>query len=699
MNFNKKSIIRILLALASIAILVYCYPDADEQRFQYKAGGVWNYSLLTAPFEIPIPIDSVKAKVQEDSIRAVFVPIYQRDDAALEAFNRSVRALPTDQLTPEGHRALNRMTREVRDAYSRGIIDDESYSKIHSSSSPMRIRLYDQTANKVGSPLTDINYSSPEELHSRMANSLRGTMTLQDDPLLEQYVDSLRIFIMPNIVYDDKQSNALLGNDLSHVYVSPGTIQVSQKIVDKGEPITPQIFALLQAYEQKMAQVKAESKGSAVLRLVGEILFVALMVAALMRFLYVSCRTIYDDTKSMVCIFMQVVLFGVLAAIATKIYPAAIYLVPFAIVPIVLNVFFDSRVAFVTSITLMVLCLPFTQLAMEFVVVQFVALIAALYSIKEFSRRSQLLTAAAYVLGAYIVAYVSVDLLLNGDYQELSLRMLAFFAANAVLISIAYLFIFVLEKIFGFTSVVTLVELSDINNSILRQLSQECPGTFQHSMAVSNLASDAALRIGANVQLIRTGALYHDIGKIGNPAFFTENQHGVNPHSTLDPIQSAKIIIRHVTDGARRADKAKLPQVIKDFILQHHGRGTAKYFYNTYCNAHPDEKVDPAPFTYPGPNPQTREASILMMADAVEAASRSLKDYTVESITSLVNKIIDGQIADGMHSEAPITFRDVKMIKESFIKRLRTIYHARVAYPERTPQTPSPSTPPSSTAQ
>ncbi|MDE6309417.1 MAG: HDIG domain-containing protein, partial [Muribaculaceae bacterium] len=228
-----------------------------------------------------------------------------------------------------------------------------------------------------------------------------------------------------------------------------------------------------------------------------------------------------------------------------------------------------------------------------------------------------------------------------------------------------------------------LVELSDINNSLLRQLSQECPGTFQHSMAVSNLASDAALNVGANVQLIRTGALYHDIGKLDNPAFFTENQHGVNPHSTLDPIQSAKIIIRHVTDGARRADKAKLPQVIKDFILQHHGRGTAKYFYNTYCNAHPDENVDSALFSYPGPNPQTRETSILMMADAVEAASRSLKDYTVESITALVNKIIDGQIADGLHSEAPITFRDVKKIKESFIKRLRTIYHARVAYPER----------------
>lgn len=683
MKFNKKTIIPIILAIFSVAILVYCYPGPDEQRFHYKSGGVWNYSLLTAPFELPIPIDSVRAEMQADSIRNAFIPIYERKDDVKNSFMESLKTFSTDELSSHGSKTIERYKKKISGAYADGIIDDDTYNKMHSQESPMRIRLYNRTANKIGTPLSETHFTSPQKIQSDFMQSLDGTQTLLDEPIIEQYVDSLTVLIQPNIVYDDKQSNSLLGNELSHVYVSKGSIQVGGRIIDKGEPITPQLFALLQAYEKKMAQVKAESSGSAALRLVGEIVFVALMIMALMRFLYVSRRELYDNPKAMVCIFSLLVVFGVIASLVSSWYPAAVYMVPFAILPIVLNVFFDSRVGFVTSIVLLLLCLPFTQLAMEFMVVQFVALVAALYSIKEFSRRSQLLTAAACVLGAYIVSYLAVDLLLNGDYKELSVRMLAFFAVNAVLISIAYLFIFVLEKIFGFISVVTLVELSDINNSVLRQLSQECPGTFQHSMAVSNLASDAALNIGANVQLIRTGALYHDIGKLDNPAFFTENQHGVNPHSTLDPIQSAKIIIRHVNDGVRRADKAKLPQVIKDFILQHHGRGTAKYFYNTYCNAHPDEDVDPAQFTYPGPNPQSRETSILMMADAVEAASRSLKDYTVESITALVNKIIDGQIADGLHSEAPITFRDVKMIKESFIKRLRTIYHARVAYPER----------------
>ena len=235
---------------------------------------------------------------------------------------------------------------------------------------------------------------------------------------------------------------------------------------------------------------------------------------------------------------------------------------------------------------------------------------------------------------------------------------------------------------FGFTSVVSLVELSDINNPTLRELSEECPGTFQHSMAVSNLAAEAARAIDADVQLVRAGALYHDIGKINNPAFFTENQHGVNPHDALDPVQSARVVIGHVTDGVKRADKAKLPGVIKAFITEHHGKGKARYFYNTYCQAHPDEDVDPAPFTYPGPNPQSRETSVLMMADSVEAASRSLKEYTPEAITALVNKIIDTQIAEGLHNDSPLSFRDVQTIKQSFINRLRTIYHSRVAYPE-----------------
>ena len=260
--------------------------------------------------------------------------------------------------------------------------------------------------------------------------------------------------------------------------------------------------------------------------------------------------------------------------------------------------------------------------------------------------------------------------------------MVVYLIVNAALSSMAYVLMSAVERAFGFISEVTLVELADTNNPLLRKLNDECPGTFQHSLSVSNLAADAAKRIGANEQLVRAGALYHDVGKLSNPAFFTENQHGVNPHDALQPEQSARIVVNHVIDGLRRADKAGLPSVIKDFIREHHGRGKAKYFYYTYCKLHPDETVDPAPFSYPGPNPRTRETAVLMMADAVEAASRSLKEHTPQAITDLVNKIIDGQIAEGMFDESPLEFRDVPVIKEAFIKRLKTIYHSRIVYPD-----------------
>jgi hypothetical protein len=241
---------------------------------------------------------------------------------------------------------------------------------------------------------------------------------------------------------------------------------------------------------------------------------------------------------------------------------------------------------------------------------------------------------------------------------------------------------FVVERTFGFTSNITLVELTDVNTPLLRKLSDECPGTFQHSVAVSTLATDAARLVNANELLVRAGAMYHDIGKMNNPIFFTENQHGVNPHDGLNALKSAEIIISHVTDGIKLAERARLPQIIQNFIREHHGAGKAKYFYITYCREHPDEVIDTKPFTYPGPNPRSLETSILMMADSVEAASRSLTEHTQKAVADLVDKIIDGQINEGLHNDSPLSFRDVRTIKQAFIKRILTMYHSRISYPD-----------------
>ena len=318
----------------------------------------------------------------------------------------------------------------------------------------------------------------------------------------------------------------------------------------------------------------------------------------------------------------------------------------------------------------------------EFILLQTAAGLVALFSLRELSQRSQLFRSAFLIVLSYAATYFAYELVHESDLSKLNAGMYVYFIVNGVLLLFTYPLLFAVEKTFGFTSNVTLVELSNVNNRLLRRMSEIAPGTFQHSMQVANLAAEAAHKIGANSQLVRTGALYHDIGKMENPAFFTENQSGVNPHERLGYEESAQIVISHVADGLRLADKHNLPKAVKDFISTHHGRGKTKYFYISYKNAHPGEPVDEAKFTYPGPNPFTKETAILMMADSVEAASRSLSQYTEESISGLVDKIIDAQVEEGFFRECPITFKDIATVKAVFKEKLKTMYHTRIKYPE-----------------
>jgi putative nucleotidyltransferase with HDIG domain len=351
--------------------------------------------------------------------------------------------------------------------------------------------------------------------------------------------------------------------------------------------------------------------------------------------------------------------------------------------PIIIRVFLDSRTAFHTHIITLCICSTYLSYPYEFLLLQAAAGIVAIYSLRELSQRSQLFRTAFFVAVTYCAIYFAYELTTESNLTKLNGTMYIYFAINSILLLFTYPLLFLFEKIFGFTSNVTLVELSNINNPLLRRLSETVPGTFQHSMQVANLAAEAANRIGAKSQLVRTGAFYHDIGKMENPIYFTENQSGgINPHKDLAYEESARIIISHVTDGLKIAEKYDLPKVIKDFIVTHHGKGKVKYFYISWKNAHPGEEPDEAAFTYPGPNPFTRETAILMMADAVEASSRSLPEYTAKSISTLVDKIIDTQMGEGFFRECPITFKDIATVKAVFKEKLMTIYHTRISYPE-----------------
>ncbi len=673
-RLSHITLIRGALFVASTLILFYLFPHHDRDHYIYEMGKPWSYSLLTAPSDMPIYLDSISSREVKDSIDAKFQPVYKQltdnSKATLAALTTRINTMPA---SPLSQTQRSRLISEIKTILDNGIVDQSTYSSIKSGKLPT-VRFI---SNNIATSRSTAGFLSPKMAYAKLDSLLPGT----DYHTVIEAID-LSEHLSPNIVMDTLASNRLR-EDLYQKALAPiGIIQQGERIIDRGDIVTPQLYTLLQTYEKIISEKTSGAAKENIYRFLGQFLYILTLLIGLYAYLCYFRPAIFNDTRSMLFIMVLLTGFTVFAFVMATTFNGGLYLAPFVIVPIMIQVFFDSRTALFCHIIVIMFCAIVATAPLEFIFMQVMAGQIAINTLKDLSRRSQLLRTALAVFVTYSVAYIAIDVVLSGTLDKLSPRAFGCFAVNSVLISFAYILIFIFEKLFGFTSKVTLVELSDVNNPLLRELSEQCPGTFQHSMQVSNLAAEAAHRIGADVQLVRAGALYHDIGKINNPAFFTENQHGINPHDVLDPTQSARVVIGHITDGLKRADRSKLPAVIKDFIAQHHGKGKAKYFYNTYCNTHPGEDVDPEPFTYPGPNPQSKETSILMMADAVEAASRSLSEHTPEAISALVNRIVDGQIADGLLQDSPLSFRDISEIKASFSERLRTIYHARVSYPE-----------------
>lgn len=492
---------------------------------------------------------------------------------------------------------------------------------------------------------------------------------------------NLNNYLQPNLIYDAEKSKTAREDLLSNVSWASGFVLNGQKIIDRGEIVDERTYNILESLRKEWAK-RSDSVQERRLTLAGQWLYVSIFLCCFMIYLDLFRKDYYRHKGSLSLLFLLIVFFPVISALIVANNLTSIYIVPFAMVPIIVRIFLDSRTAFMAHVTIILLCSIILRYPHEFILLQVVAGMVAIYCLRELSQRSQLLRTALVVFISYALLYFALELIHEDDLTKLNTRMYIYFMVNGILLLFTYPLLFVLEKTFGFTSDVTLVELSNINNSLLREMSEVAPGTFQHSLQMANLAAAAANHIGGKSQLVRTGALYHDIGKMVNPAFFTENQSGVNPHKSLSYEQSAQVIISHVTDGLKLAEKHNLPKVIRDFICTHHGEGLTKYFYISYKNEHPDEEVDPDKFRYPGPNPFTKEQAVLMMADSVEAASRSLPEYTEESISNLVDKIIDAQVAEGYFKKCPITFKDIDMVKSLFKEKLKTMYHTRISYPE-----------------
>lgn len=483
-----------------------------------------------------------------------------------------------------------------------------------------------------------------------------------------------------NLVLDTALTQAMRTKQLSSLSPTQGMVQKGERIIDKGEIVNERTYQILQSLA-RATQDETTANNQRAWSMMGKSILVVLFLCLFVIYLYVFRRQYLNDLSMVLFFNMLMVIVVGLACLVLR-FDLSIYLIPFAWIPILTSVFFDSRTALFLHFTTVLVVSVIAPAPVEFFFVQMVVGMVAVSSLSDMTRRAQLVQTSAWIFAAQVVAYTSIVFAQTGTWSALNPWFYLHFFICALLTIGCYGLIYAFEKIFHFISSITLVELTDINSHLLLSLAEKAPGTFQHSMQVSNLASEAAKTIGANALLVRTGALYHDIGKMANPQYYTENQQGMaNPLSSMDPKKAAQLIIAHVTEGEQIARKNRLPEVIINFILTHHGTSLTRYFYNTYCNAHPNEEVDKALFQYPGPKPTTKEAAIVMMADAIEARSRSIEDFSEKTIAELVDQMIDTQIADGQFSETPLSFKDVEDIRRVFKARITAMNHHRISYP------------------
>lgn len=664
--------IRAAIIICTVAVTVWLMPGDSRTNFRVELGKPWKYGDLTAPFDFPIYKSEEAIKKQRDSLLRVYEPYYRYNTEAegeqvrkfVSDFSNGIPGLSDDYISIIANR--------LHALYRQGIISAADYKKLNTDTS------------------RTVRIVSGKNAVSVRLSSLYTTKTAYEqlfiDETLEQHRQvlqkcDLNDYITPNVVYDREKSNSALGDLMNSIPLALGIVQKGQKIIDRGGLVDEKAYRTLISF-QKENEKRSRDTTQMRLTTAGETLYVLLVVLAFTVYLSLFRKDYFDKPRSIAMLYSLIIIFALLTSVLVRNTLFHVYILPYAIVPIFIRVFMDSRTAFMAHMVMVFICACMLQAPFEFIVVEAVAGLAAIYSLRELQYRSQLFKAAIFVTLSAMAANFAFDLMRPSAMPELDMSNYNYLVVNGVALLFAYPLLYIVEKTFGFISDITLIELSNTNNELLRRMSEVAPGTFQHSIQVGNLAAAIANKIGAKSQLVRTGALYHDIGKMNNPIYFTENQSGVNPHESLSYIESAQIIISHVTDGLKMADKHGLPSVIRDFISTHHGQGKAKYFFVKYKNENPGTDIDELLFTYPGPNPFTREQAILMMADSVEASSRSLTEYTDQSIRDLVNRIVDGQLADGFFRDCPITFRDIAYSKTVLIEKLKTIYHTRVSYPE-----------------
>ena len=703
---NSKGILRIIYLIVTIVFIVYLFPREGKFRYEFQRGKPWLHVDMYAPYDFPVYKTPQELQAEKDSILKDFKPYFRLDT--------TISVTETEKFRKEFDKKWQRFIRQQYDLKQepagntwRGKMINKEKEQLYKLTSNLLADLYNHGIVEVADAFTrDSNPSSTivilrgkmaEQTDTTSVFTLKTAYTylknqlekvsltgFRDQNAVRDFLMSLNMnnFIEPNLFYDRDASQKVKESMISGISLTRGMIQRGERIISRGEIVNARTYQILESlkieYEKRLG-----ASANYLLILAGQFLLVTIVLLMLFLFLMYYRTYVFAHTKDLLFIFFLLILFIGLSRWIISNPTLSYYLIPLAIVPIILRTFYDARLALFIYIILLMIVGFFAPNSFEFVFMNFIAGMMAIISLTNIYRRNKFIMAAVMVFLSYSLVYLGYTMIQEGSLENMHWMNYIWFSGNAFLVLLSFPLIYIFEKTFGFLSDATLVELADTNQSLLRELAEKAPGTFQHSLQVANLAEEAIRIIGGNQLLIRAGALYHDIGKMTNPVYFIENQReGLNPHEDLSFKESAAIIISHVPKGVEIARKHNLPKQIIDFIRTHHGTTKVQYFYRNYIHKYPDKSTDTQDFTYPGPKPFSREMAVLMMADSVEAASRSLKDYSEERLGKLVEGIIDYQLREGQFNEAPITFRDITKVKDIFKTRLLNIYHARIEYPK-----------------
>ncbi|MCQ2074911.1 MAG: HDIG domain-containing protein [Bacteroidaceae bacterium] len=662
----------VILATVSVLLTVFTISPDNSSQYEYIEGQPWMYGELIAPFNFSIEKSEAQLANESDSLKKNFIPYFSLSGEKFEAAVEGLDKLYKDTLHGIiSVQTFNNLKQGLTEIYTEGIINTVG-EDILNNTDVRYIRSYSGNTSKL------YNKENLYTFRTAYSHLINVGMTDRERSILATF--HLEDLITPNLLYDMTRSDSELHEQENQISKYNGMVMQNQKIIDRGEIIDSEKFMIIHSY-MDMQTRNTKSRQFKLMSWGGHLIYVSVLFFLLALYLFQYRRDIVDNSRSVIFLFSAITIFTVATNIFIQYSGLSKFIIPCTMLALMLRIFLDSRTAFLGYITYLLSCSLGVLIPYDFIFLQIAAGLAAIFRLHELTQRSQIFKTVFIVMVTYFVLWFATQMIQLEDIRNLSWLILVYLAINCIILLLTYPLILAVEKIFGFTSNVTLIELSNINNDILKELAETAPGTFQHSMQVSTLAAEAARAVKASSQLVRTAALYHDIGKMINPPFFTENQKNVNPHDSLTCQESARIITGHVTEGMKIAEKHHLPDSIKHFIRTHHGTGMAKYFYIKYVNEHPDEKIDETPFRYTGSNPDSKETAILMMADAVEASSRSLPEYTEELISNLVDKIVDNQVKDGYFNNCPITMQEIRKIKDVFKEELKTMYHTRISYP------------------